>query len=219
MFVFGSMWICLWGKPTTGACQKPSKKGSFVSWAVTISSVDSCNHNWVRNCWVLRNHLPLLISCWRAGGALAVSVHYFQVWAFRQAGPRQVGFVINQSILVWGEQPLLHIWVFTHVKASQLSCAGFLQFLKCWWLGRLLWSQLALNAEHKGWGQCSVIWKGAAVASVGGVRFNIFPVHCRCSRRRHSRSPQRTSNLQSFSIQLPGKSFHILTAHSEIKLL
>lgn len=149
--VFGSLWICLWGKPTTGSCRQPSKKGSFVSWAVTLSSVDSCNHDWVRNCRVLRNHLPPLISCWRARGALAVSVHYLQVWSFRQAHPRQVGFVINQSTLVWGEQPLLHMWLVTHIKVIQLSIAGFLQFLKCWWMGGLLWSQLALNAEHKSW--------------------------------------------------------------------
>lgn len=57
------------------------------------------------------------------------------------------------------------------------------------------------------------------MASVQRVRFNILPVRCRHSRRRHSRSPQRTSSLQSFSIQLPGKFFHILSAHSEIKLL
>jgi len=57
------------------------------------------------------------------------------------------------------------------------------------------------------------------VASVRRVRFNVLPVHCRHSRRRHSRSPQRTSSLQSFSIQLPGKFFHISPIHSEIKLL
>lgn len=59
------------------------------------------------------------------------------------------------------------------------------------------------------------------MASAQRVRFNVLPVCCRHSRRRHSRSPQRTrtSSLQSFSIQLPGKFFHILSAHSEIKLL
>lgn len=59
------------------------------------------------------------------------------------------------------------------------------------------------------------------MASAQRVRFNILPVCCRHSRRRHSRSPQRTrtSSLQSFSIQLPGKFFHVLSAHSEIKLL
>lgn len=119
----------------TGSCWQPSKKGGFVSWAGTVSNVDSCNHNWVRNCWVLRNHLLPLVSYWKARGALAVSVHYLQVWSFRQAGPRQVGFVINQSTLVWGEQPFLHVWLFTRVKVSQLSFAGLLQFLKCWWLG------------------------------------------------------------------------------------
>lgn len=45
MSVFGSIWICLWGKPITGSCWEPSNKGSFVSWAVTVSSVDSCNQD------------------------------------------------------------------------------------------------------------------------------------------------------------------------------
>lgn len=95
----------------------------------------------MENCWVLRNCLLPLRSFWKSQGSTRCLWWCHQLQLFRQAGPRQLSFVLNQRELGEEKQQFL-----TRVADLCMSVFSKLPFTKvlhlCWWLEKLLLSEL-----------------------------------------------------------------------------